>query len=258
MSSEPERILLLTYSGMNTLDWSGPLEVLYTAVSPSDVHFFEITTASVSPSPTVQTAERATITPDIHIVSPAPDLSERLERYSTLVVPGGPLPYLLPMANDPQSSIVQLIRAFASLPPKDARGKDRVILTVCTGSFFLPATGILRYPSLEKADVQIVTHWSKVDQLQELSKDPAFVTEGTCVSVLTGKRFVDAGRLWGSGENGEGVRLITSGGVSCGLDATLYLVERRVGRERAEYAANRLEIGWRRDEGLLASDLTDG
>lgn len=162
---------------------------------------------------------------------------------------------LLPLASDPSNPIVQLIRAFASLPPKDSRGCDRILLTICTGSFFLPATGILRRQSrVAKPEVQVTTHWSSIDQLQAFSEEPAYREKGSCAEVLKGERFVDAGKLLGSGEGGDGVKLVTSGGVASGMDATLYVVELRAGRECAERSAKGSEIAWRRDEGLILSD----
>lgn len=58
-------------------------------------------------------------------------------------------------------------------------------------------------------------------------------------------RYVDAGT------NGHGVRIISSGGVSCGLDASLYAVELKVGRKAADAMAAMMEYAWRRDEGVL-------
>lgn len=254
----PEKVLLLAFGGMNTLDWAGPLEVLFMAKTSSGSQAFEVTTATVSSSPTtaspIQTAERGIITPHTHIVSPSPDLPQILEAYSTLVVPGGLVSTVLSLARD-TSTIVELIRAFAALPPKDARGRDRIILTICTGSLFLPAAGILRRRSnTVKPEIPIVTHRLAGDALRALVGKPEFTEKGCCAEVLNGKRFVDAGKLLGTGDGGEGVRLITSGGVAAGMDATLYFVERRVGKECAERSAQGIELEWRRDEGVVASD----
>lgn len=183
----------------------------------------------------------------------SPDLQQVLEGYSTLVVPGGHLSTILPMANDTSNPVVEVIRAFASLPPKDTRGKDRIILTVCTGSLLLPATGILRRH--KGGPVQVTTHWHAIDDLKSLANDPRFTEKGGLAEVLE-KIFVDAGpgKLHGTGEGGEGVRLITAGGVASGMDATLYLVEKRAGRDTAEETAKTIEYKWRRDEGVVRDD----
>lgn len=41
-------------------------------------------------------------------------------------------------------------------------------------------------------------------------------------------------------------REITYRGVSCGLDASLYVAELKAGREAAEYLANVMEYAWKR------------
>lgn len=257
----PQKVLLLAYDGMNTLDWAGPLEVLSMATTSSGSPAFEVTIATVSsspnttsPLPSVQTAERGIITPHVNIVSRSPDLPQILDEYPTLVVPGGELSTLLTLANDTSGPIIELIRAFAALPPKDARGDDRIILVICTGAFFLPATGILRRPSSAvKQEIQLVTHHLARDALRALVGKPEYTETGSRLEVLD-KRFVDAGKLLGTGVGGEGVRLITSGGVSAGMDATLYVVERRAGMECAKGSSDRLETVWRREEGVIASD----
>ena len=48
------------------------------------------------------------------------------------------------------------------------------------------------------------------------------------------------------GINKQGKRVLTGGGVSCGLDAALYLAEMKVGREAAEFVARMTELEWKR------------
>jgi transcriptional regulator GlxA family with amidase domain len=52
-------------------------------------------------------------------------------------------------------------------------------------------------------------------------------------------RYVDAGT------NENKVRVISSGGISCGLDATLYLVAQRLGKYAAVDVAAMMEYAWR-------------
>lgn len=55
-----------------------------------------------------------------------------------------------------------------------------------------------------------------------------------------------------NGVDGEsGLRIITSGGISCGMDATLWLVESVAGRECREAVEKQLEYKYRGDEGLV-------
>lgn len=61
-------------------------------------------------------------------------------------------------------------------------------------------------------------------------------------------RFVDAGR------NQNGVRIITGGGISCGIDSTLYVVRMLKGDEVAWYCAGMMEYASRVDEGVVVED----
>ena len=57
-------------------------------------------------------------------------------------------------------------------------------------------------------------------------------------------RWVDSGK-----DEGEGLcRLITAGGVSCGIDATFYLLDLTVGIELAEKVAKRIDYQRRGEE----------
>ncbi|MFB7760440.1 MULTISPECIES: DJ-1/PfpI family protein [Streptomyces] len=85
--------------------------------------------------------------------------------------------------------------------------RDRVPLltSVCTGSLVYAAAGLLR-------GRPATTHWGSLERLAEL--DPT-------IEVRREARFVDDGDL------------ITSAGVSAGIDMALHLVARLAGEERA-------------------------
>ena len=52
-------------------------------------------------------------------------------------------------------------------------------------------------------------------------------------------------QVCGCGANESKVRVISSGGISCGLDATLYLVSQRLGKDTAVSVAEMMEYAWR-------------
>jgi len=86
------------------------------------------------------------------------------------------------------------------------RRDDGTLMTsVCTGSLVYAAAGIL-------AGRPATTHWGSLDLLAEL--DPSVDVDATA-------RFVDSGDV------------ITSAGVSAGIDMALHLVARLAGVERA-------------------------
>lgn len=61
-------------------------------------------------------------------------------------------------------------------------------------------------------------------------------------------RFVD------SGLNEAKVRIISSGGISCGIDASLYLVKFLLGEEEATSTAEILDYAYRKTEGVVIGD----
>lgn len=89
--------------------------------------------------------------------------------------------------------------------------------SVCTGSFLLAKAGLLD-------GRRATTHWASISQLRSLFPR---------VSVLDDARVVDEGRV------------VTSAGVSAGIDMALHLVERWHGREVAEATARDMEYEWR-------------
>ncbi|MFD7510337.1 DJ-1/PfpI family protein [Streptomyces sp. NPDC059853] len=88
---------------------------------------------------------------------------------------------------------------------RDQRVSVPLLTSVCTGSLVYAAAGVLR-------GRPATTHWGALGLLAEL--DPT-------VEVRPGDRFVDDGDV------------ITSAGVSAGIDMALHLVARLAGPERA-------------------------
>ncbi len=80
-----------------------------------------------------------------------------------------------------------------------------LMTSVCTGSLVFAAAGLLSHRPA-------TTHWASLDRLAEL--DPT-------ITVRADERFVDDGNI------------ITSAGVSAGIDMALHLVARLAGPERA-------------------------
>ena len=93
-------------------------------------------------------------------------------------------------------------------------------LSVCTGAFLLAARDLLD-------GRPATTHWASVDRLR--ATHPG-------VDVRAGARFVDSGHI------------VTSAGVSAGVDAALYVVARLLGPDVAHETARRMEYestAWR-------------
>ena len=92
--------------------------------------------------------------------------------------------------------------------------------SVCTGAFLLAARGLLD-------DLPATTHWASIDRLR---------TTHPAVQVRDDVRYVDAGRI------------VTSAGVSAGIDMALHLVGRLLGPDVARTTARQMEYDGMRDE----------
>jgi putative intracellular protease/amidase len=98
--------------------------------------------------------------------------------------------------------------------------KTELTMSVCNGALLLSAAGLLD-------GLEATTHKSALQQLALM--DPK-------VRVLTNRRFVDNGRV------------MTTAGVSAGIDGALHVVARMCGDEVAWKTARHMEYDWRPDE----------
>jgi transcriptional regulator GlxA family with amidase domain len=95
--------------------------------------------------------------------------------------------------------------------------KAQLTASVCTGAFLLAKAGILD-------GIAATTHWEDIADLRAMFPN---------VTVVEGRRWVDQGRV------------VTSGGISAGIDMSLHLVERLAGRDLALATARQMEFDWR-------------
>ena len=92
-------------------------------------------------------------------------------------------------------------------------GSTELTLSVCTGSLVLGRAGLLD-------GLAATTHWSAYDELREAAPN---------TEQRPGERWVDNGRV------------ITSAGVSAGIDMSLYVVGRLLGPQEADRTARGME-----------------
>ena len=91
-----------------------------------------------------------------------------------------------------------------------------VLASVCTGAFVLAEAGLL-------GGLKVTTHWEDQPELARQFPD---------LSVVPKVSWVDQGRV------------VTSGGISAGIDMSLHLVERLHSRELALATAKQMEYRW--------------
>ncbi|GAK50625.1 ThiJ/PfpI protein [Candidatus Moduliflexus flocculans] len=93
-----------------------------------------------------------------------------------------------------------------------------ITASVCTGAFLLAKAGLL-------SGKQATTHWEDLADLRQMFPD-VFVREQA--------RWVDEGAV------------VTSAGISAGIDMSLHLVARLLGESHAIATARQMEFDWRR------------
>ncbi|CZR62913.1 uncharacterized protein PAC_12810 [Phialocephala subalpina] len=224
---ETLKVLYHMHSDLDTLDLTGPLEILSHAVYPgTKTKVFTPTITAVSEITT--TNQTLKIQRDISIS----EAYEKLAEYDVLIIPGGGSPGVLEGKTEP----LDLIKAFVSLPKKE--WKPRVLMSVCTGSLFLAEAGVLD-------GLQATTHPSYYGKMREIleAKAKAGTVKGT--KVLE-ERFV-VNKV----DEEKGLQTITCGGVSCGLDGSLWLIQHIAGKEAKDKVAYIVQHASRDGEGIV-------
>ena len=203
------------------------------------------------------------------------DAHEELEEIDILVVPGGNIDAVLNENTEP----LPLIKAFVELQKKDPT-KERTLLSISTGSMFLAKEGILqglaatthpdyytkfeimcqeaaRKGDLEQTDVmedRYVVNNARFDLGENEDENPFILKkrpDGRRKSIAR-----KGSNAWKEGNRRRestvrranlrlgGLRVITSGGTTSGLDAALYLVSAMVSHDSAEEVARVLQYTW--------------
>ena len=99
-------------------------------------------------------------------------------------------------------------------------GKATLVASVCTGAFLLAGAGIIDHQN-------VTTHWEDI---------PALKADYPDLTVHESVRWIDEGRI------------VTSGGISAGIDMSLHLVHRLHSLELAEKTARQMEFNWTGNE----------
>ncbi|MDQ0571683.1 transcriptional regulator GlxA family with amidase domain [Variovorax paradoxus] len=92
----------------------------------------------------------------------------------------------------------------------------QLVASVCTGVFLLAKSGVVTREA-------VTTHWEDIADLRE---------QFPSLDVRQDVRWVDSGRI------------VSSAGISAGIDMSLHLVERLAGRALAERTARQMDYAW--------------
>jgi len=268
-------VLFTMHPGFDTLDLCGPLEVLgharHRKDDPTSKAFKCQFAAEKEHTVSAQGASfRAHMDFD--------DALEDIADFDILVVPGGSVDPVLKAAAE--SPVQKLIQKFVELQEGDP-SKERTLMSVCTGSLFLAQAGHLQgmaatthpdfytkleilcqeaarkgdYQQTDVMEVPYVVNNARygLDEETEnkfvFAKKPArerrrsIARKGSESMNVTRRRESIARR---AKLPLGGMRLITSGGVTTGIDASLYLVSAMVSQEAAEEVARVMQYDWKK------------
>lgn len=225
------QVAVVIYNGCDILDFAGPVEMLthvYYNLNPRDPELaFNI--KLVAETHTIRSGGALTLTADMTLE----EAGKRLNEFDIVIVPGGP-PKVCMALVDRDSPEVQWLRSFATHGSPERGGEERVILSVCTGALLLGATGAV-------GGLRLTTHHLAYDLLRQVCQKAA--NGGKTADVVETnphKRYVDGGI------SSTGIRVLTAGGISCGLDASLYLAALKIGEPAADFTAELTEYEWKR------------
>jgi transcriptional regulator GlxA family with amidase domain len=228
-SYEPKtarNVAILLFQHVDILDFTGPLEI-FACATHIPRSSFAFNTALVAATPNVKANSRGclTVTADMTI-----DEARRcIGDFDILVVPGAN-PEVMMQLGQGGGDEVEFVRAFDRLPASKG-GKERIILSVCTGALLVAKAGAL-------SGMRATTHHLSLGLLEEIDERITVMGADTVAGRLG--RYVDGGR------NKNETRLVTAGGVTCGLDASLFVVEVTAGRGAADEVARMMEHTWKR------------
>lgn len=270
------KVLITLHPGMDSMDFIGPLEVLSQARhNPNDETTKAFQCAFVAASEFTTSGQGAGFRAHMEFK----EAYTRLNEFDVLIVPGGGTDPVLKAKSEP----LGIIKAWSDLQKKDPK-KERTLMSVCTGSLFLAQAGLLcglsatthpdYYAKFEKICSEAAQRdlAERCDVVEEryVVNNLRFDIHGTPEAVEAQvnpyvRRRSDAkpppmkrkgSNAWKESNTRResnarraqlrlgGLRVITSGGVTTGLDASLYLVSIMVSVESANEVARVLQYNW--------------
>jgi transcriptional regulator GlxA family with amidase domain len=285
VSDEPLNVLFVLHNKFNLLDLAGPLEAFtYALHDKSDPNSKAFECTLVGGEPQVLTEQGILVGSQITFK----EANERLREFSVLVVLGGNTEEILNKLKPEEEEFMKLIKAFTEIQKEDIT-QERTLFSVCTGSLFLANLNILSGLAATTHSEYITAFERQCSQAAvrnatertDVMEDVRYVVNNLRFDIGEEgddnpyvHRSADAGRRSSTGRKGSislkssgrresvirrasmrlgGLRVITAGGVSAGVDAALYLISALVSEESAEEAARMLQWTW--NKGIVVDGL---
>src|SRR5262249_53307615 len=139
-------------------------------------------------------------------------------------IQNAPKPDIVVFPGGPSAKIYDDPEFFAWA--KQASQQAEIAQSVCTGAFVLAKAGLLD-------KLEVTTHHGSIDALQQ---------QYPKAQVKRGRRFVDNGHV------------VTTAGISAGIDGSLHVVARLLGRRIADDVATYMEYAWGPEASLATQD----
>jgi putative intracellular protease/amidase len=112
---------------------------------------------------------------------------------------------------------------------QESASQSEYVMSVCNGAFYLGRAGLLD-------GLSATTYYGLIDGLKTLAPKAKIVSD---------QRFVDNGKI------------ITTAGLSSGIDGALHLVEKIAGYGRAQEIALNMEYNWQPESGYARASFAD-
>ncbi|KAJ4152795.1 hypothetical protein LMH87_009315 [Akanthomyces muscarius] len=212
----PRNIAVIAWTGMDLTDFTSSIEVFSHVRDASRARLYKTTTVGDDEiSITSQgTAIKREITTE--------DFIANKKSFDILVIPGGG-----GFTGESMPQPAGLLSALREFKQLDGGQGQRVILSICAGSFFLGQAGLL--------EGKVATaHPKSLADLKRLCAKHGG-------STIVRQHYVDAGL------SETGIRIVTSAGITSGFDAALYVVETEHGFPAADMARAIMDAEYRRE-----------
>jgi len=201
MADNPRKVFFLIYDGVEVLDFTGPFDVFAMTSVATGQTHFEMHT--VSPNDRPVTTWHGLVIQAKHSVDNCPN-----DAIDILVIPGGD-PDLVFNFKNKYPGVIDWI--------SNRRSHVKVLSTVCVGALIAAQAGVFD-------DLEATTHHQFLEQLSVFSHGRA--------KVIHGARYVD---------NPGTPNVISSAGVSAGIDMAFHLVGKLLGPEARRNTAKTME-----------------
>ena len=198
------RVAIFIFNEVEVLDFAGPFEVFGVA---------GLRTMSIPPFEVFTVAQFDTIHARNHLTIKPAYTFDKAPKADILVIPGGGG---LHPDGTPFGSRREMNNPIVLKWIQEQSAQAKLTLSVCTGALILAKAGLLE-------GKEATTHFLAIDALKKISET---------ISVKEKTRFVDNGNI------------MTSEGVSAGIDMSLYVVSKLLGKEAADETARYMQYDY--------------